>query len=158
MASQSTTRYTEQGLREQFKYLKDAKEHFGLKARGWQALAEKLNEPSKDDLRKQVQLLTKKVEALETENQKLRSSVVQGEDFDEMGFWLLDRNFDRSNFEDFDIDEEATEVESKAKSEHQRLAKLYHPDNGGTAEQMANVNRLKEQMLALVKMNGGMGL
>lgn len=158
MSSKSTAQYTEEGLREQFQYIKDAKAHFGLKARGWKALADKLNEPSPEDLKKQVQVLTTKLGALEAENEKLKASAVKGEGFDEIGFWLLDRNFKRSEFEDFDIDEEATEVESKAKSEHQRLAKRYHPDNGGTAEQMANVNRLKEQMLALVKMNGGMGL
>ncbi|MBD2068111.1 hypothetical protein H6F93_11345 [Leptolyngbya sp. FACHB-671] len=151
--------YTEAELKKQFKSFQDARKAFpGIKARGWETLAQKLNEPSPEQLKTQVKALNELVESLKQEIEALKKSVVQPSDFDEIGFWLLDRNFDRSKFEDFDIAEDATECESAAKSVYKKLAQQYHPDSGGTDEQMANVNRLHEQMMALVKMNGGLGV
>jgi curved DNA-binding protein CbpA len=49
-------------------------------------------------------------------------------------------------------------MESKANAAYKRLAQKYHPDSGGLDEQMQNLNKLKKQMLSLVKLNGGMGL
>jgi len=151
-------KHSEESLKKQFKNFKEAKTHFGLNARGWKALADKLNSPSAEQLQSQVKELLEKIAVLEQENTKLRQTKDKFKDFDEVGFWLLDRNFNRSKFEDLEISEDATERESVAKAEHKRLATKYHPDSGGTDEQMANVNRLLEQMMALVKMNGGVGL
>lgn len=158
MDAKPQAKYTEKDLKKKFSSFKEAKTHFGISARGWQTLVDKLNEPSLKDLKLQVQKLTAEIEALKSENEQLKTAAVKGDGFDEVGFWLLDRNFERSKFEDFEIDEEATEIESKAKAEYRRLAQKYHPDNGGTDEQMANVKRLHEQMLAIVEINGGVGL
>lgn len=158
MTTKDIAQYTEKSLKGQFKSFKQAKAHFGLKARSWKALAEKLNAPSVTDLEIQLAKLKMQVAQLEEENELLRKRAASSDDFDEVGFWLLDRNFERANFEDFDIGEEATEMESATQKEYKRLAQKYHPDNGGLPEQMANVNRLRSQMLSLVKTNGGMGL
>jgi uncharacterized small protein (DUF1192 family) len=155
---QSEPNYTEASLRKQFKKLADAKKHFGLKARGWQALADKLNTPSADELKAQLKVLENRIAKLEAENKQLREHVSGVNGFDEVGFWLLDRNFERAKFEDFGIPSEATEMESKAQAEYKRLAQKYHPDNGGLDEQMQNLNRLRKQMLSFVKLNGGVGL
>ena len=157
MASTSL-KHTAASLREQFKKCADAKQHFGLKARGWQALADKLNAPSVDDLKAQLTTLEAQLAKLETENKQLQAHAATGTGFDEVGFWLLDRNFERAKFEDFGIPEIATEMESQAQAEYKRLAQKYHPDNGGLDEQMQNLNRLRQQMLAIVKLNGGIGL
>jgi hypothetical protein len=150
--------YTATSLQKQYKNFKEAKSHFGITARGWEALAKKLNEPTSEELKTQIKELSKVVEEQRKEIEALKKSVVPSTGFDEVGFWLLDRNFDRSKFQDFGVAEEATECESSAKAVYKRLAQKYHPDNGGTDEQMANVNRLQEQMMALVKMNGGLGI
>jgi uncharacterized small protein (DUF1192 family) len=152
------SRHTATSLKNQFGSFPDAKQHFGLKARSWQALADKLNIPSVEDLKAQIVALEAQVAKLEAENKQLRSNATKNPDFDEIGFWLLDRNFDRAKFEDFGIPEEATEMESKANAAYKRLAQKYHPDSGGLDEQMQNLNKLKKQMLSLVKLNGGMGL
>jgi polyhydroxyalkanoate synthesis regulator phasin len=157
MAS-APSKYTAASLKEQFKTFSDAKQHFGLKARSWQALADKLNAPSVDDLKVQLTTLQTQVAKLEAENKQLRAHAATGTGFDEVGFWLLDRNFERAKFEDFGIPEAATEMESQAQAEYKRLAQKYHPDNGGLDEQMQNLNRLRQQMLAIVKLNGGIGL
>ncbi|MBE9160653.1 hypothetical protein IQ265_28090 [Nodosilinea sp. LEGE 06152] len=157
MASASP-KHTVASLKEQFKSCADAKQHFGLKARGWQALADKLNAPSLDDLKAQIATLEAQVAKLEAENKQLHAHASTGTGFDEVGFWLLDRNFERAKFEDFGISEAATEMKSKAEDEYKRLAKKYHSDNGGLDEQMQNLNRLRNQMLSIVKLNGGMGL
>ena len=151
-------KYTVASLKKQFKAFPQAKHHFGLKARSWQALADKLNSPSLEDLKTQIVALKAQVARLEAENKQLRANAAKNPDFDEIGFWLLDRNFDRAKFQDFGIPEEATEMESKANAEYKRLAQKYHPDSGGLDEQMQNLNKLKKQMLSLVKLNGGIGL
>lgn len=157
MASAST-KHTAASLKEQFKTFTDVKQHFGLKARSWQALADKLNAPSVDDLKAQLTTLEAQVARLEAENKRLRAHAATGKGFDEVGFWLLDRNFERAKFEDFGIPDVATEMESKAEAEYKRLAQKYHPDNGGLDEQMQNLNRLRNQMLSIVKLNGGIGI
>ncbi|MBD1871867.1 hypothetical protein H6F75_00080 [Nodosilinea sp. FACHB-131] len=157
MASASP-KHTAASLKEQFKTFTDAKQHFRLKARSWQALADKLNAPSVDDLKTQLATLEAQVAKLESENKQLRAHAATGAGFDEVGFWLLDRNFERAKFEDFGISEAATEMESQAQAEYKRLAQKYHPDNGGLDEQMQNLNRLRNQMLSIVKLNGGVGI
>lgn len=112
MSAPKQAKYTEEGLRAQFQSFKEAKSHFGMKARSWKLLASKLNEPSVKDLKKQVEELAIKMEFLKQENEKLKALAVKGKGFDEIGFWLLDRNFERSKFEDFGLDEEATDRKS----------------------------------------------
>jgi hypothetical protein len=72
---------------------------------------------------------------------------------DEIGFWLLDKNFDRSKYSDLGVPSEATKSTAVANAYYKQLAAKYHPDKGGNAEQMANVNRLRDQMLAMAEMN-----
>ncbi|NEZ64829.1 hypothetical protein D0962_18895 [Leptolyngbyaceae cyanobacterium CCMR0082] len=140
-------------LKERFSKLKEAKAELGIKASSWKILAEKLNKP---DPEQEIAMLKEQVVLLKAENKRLREA---GENaFDEVGFWLLDRNFDRAKFEDFGVSEKATEMESEAKKIYIELSQRYHPDNGGLDEQQANINKLKKQMLAVVKLNGGMGL
>ena len=104
-------KYTVASLKKQFKAFPQAKQHFGLKARSWQALADKLNSPSLEELKAQIVALKAQVARLEAENKQLRANATKNPDFDEIGFWLLDRNFDRAKFEDFGIPEEATEMD-----------------------------------------------
>lgn len=147
------SKYTERSLKQQFSSFKEAKAHFKIKARSWKALAEKLNKP---DPGQEIAMLKEQVVLLKAEVKRLREAGAEA--FDEVGFWLLDRNFDRAKFEDFGVTEKATEMESEAKKIYIELSQRYHPDNGGLDEQQANINKLRKQMLAVVKLNGGMGL
>ena len=153
MVTQGKDKYTDKNLKEQFQSFKDAKAHFKIKARSWKALAAKLNKPSQED---EISILKRQIEQLKAEVERLRAASEDA--FDEVGFWLLDRNFERAIFEDFGVSEQATEMESEAKKIHKELSQRYHPDSGGSDEQMANVNKLKKQMLSVVRLNGGMGL
>lgn len=72
---------------------------------------------------------------------------------DKKGFWLMDENFDRSRFTDFDLPDNATRDAAVAKKVYLDLSRKYHPDAGGSDEQMANVRKLYDQMSALVEMN-----
>lgn len=148
-----SNKYTEASLKEQFKSFKEAKAKTKTKARSWKALATKLNKPKPEE---EIARLKNQIKSLEAEMAHLRKAA-EG-NFDEVGFWLLDRNFERAKFVDFGISEKATEMESEAKKIHKELSQRYHPDSGGSDEQQANVNRLKKQMLSVVKLNGGMGL
>lgn len=151
------TEYTVQNLKSQYKTFKEAKAAFNLKARSWVTLVEKLNAPSYEQLKELVDNLRKENRELRENITKLEQSVSKTEEFDEIGFWLLDANFDRSKFSDFGVPEEATKIESSANNFYKTLAKKYHPDRGGTEMQMSNLNRLYDQMMALVEMNDGIG-
>jgi hypothetical protein len=157
MPSNSTQQYTIEKLKSQYKLLKDAKLAFSVKARSWVALVEKLNAPSYDQLQEQVTYLKQENESLRKENASLRQSISKTKDFDEVGFWLLDNNFDRSRFPDFNVPPEATKIESAAKAFYKTLAQKYHPDKGGTEMQMSNLGRLFDQLMVLVEMNEGLG-
>ena len=134
-----------------------AKEAFNLKARGWAALVDKLNAPSYEQLIEQLSHLRKQNAKLKEQNESLLSSISRTKDFDEVGFWLLDSNFERSRFPDFNTPSEATKLESAAKDFHRKLSQKYHPDKGGTEMQMSNLNLLLDQLLTLVEMNDGLG-
>lgn len=144
-------------LKKQYKSFKEAKVTLGVKARSWEELAKKLDQPTYEQLTIQVQALLKTNQELIEDIATLKNSIAKTKEFDEVGFWLLDNNFDRSRFPDFSLSEEATKKESAAKAFHKQLAKKYHPDNGGTPMQMANLNKLFEQVMALVELNGGLG-
>ena len=140
-------------LKQRFSKLAEAKAELGIKAGSWKALVEKLNKP---DPEQEIAMLKEQIAQLKAEIKRLREA---GENaFDEVGFWLRDRNFDRAKFEDLGVTEEATEMKSKADAIYKDLSRRYHPDSGGSDEQMANVNRLKKQMISVVKLNGGMSL
>jgi uncharacterized small protein (DUF1192 family) len=68
------SRHTATSLKNQFGSFPDAKQHFGLKARSWQALADKLNTPSVEDLKAQIIALEAQVAKLEAENKQLRAN------------------------------------------------------------------------------------
>jgi hypothetical protein len=145
--------YTAQSLKQQYKTLAAAKTQLNLKARGWQALADKLNQPSPEDAIAQLEQLRQENAALKQQLDALKTQVANP---DPVGFWLLDGNFDRSRFPDFGVPDMAFHKESAAKQFHKDLSKRFHPDKGGTAEQMANLNKLLDQVLALVQLNKGM--
>lgn len=157
MSNSFTSKYTVERLKSQYKSLKEAKAAFNLKARGWTALVGKLNAPSYEQLKEQVAQLTQENEHFRRENKILRQSVSKTENFDEVGFWLTDNNFDRSRFPDFNVPPEATKIESAAKAFYKMLAQKYHPDQGGTEMQMSNLGRLFDQLMVLVEMNDGLG-
>lgn len=68
---------------------------------------------------------------------------------DEMGFWLLDKNFSRSNLSDFPIPKEALLDESEAQKFFIRFFRVYWH----SVEQRENVKRLYEQILVVVSAN-----
>jgi hypothetical protein len=157
MSIATNTEYSVKQLKSEYKTFKEAKVAFDVKAKSWSALVEKLNAPSYEQLKAKVEKLLQEKKALQTDNEALKQSVSKTKEFDEIGFWLLDNNFDRSRFSDFDIPHEAIKFESAAKAFYKKLAQKYHPDKGGTEMQMSNVGRLYEQMMALVEMNNGIG-
>jgi hypothetical protein len=136
--------HTITSLKQEFKTITAAKQHFGLKARGWQALADKLNQQAKDDLIAQLQA---EVAQLKQENEALRQQPVTT---GTIAFWLTDGNFERSRFTDFDVPEMALLTESSAKAFCRKLAKRVK----GNQEQLANVDRLLNQMLVMVDLHG----
>lgn len=158
MNHDSNIKYTVEKLKQKFKTFKEAKIAYKLKARSWLALVDKLNAPSYEQLKEQVFQFKKENDQLRQENETLKASISKTIDFDEVGFWLLDGNFERSKFSDFGVPEEATKIESVAKDFYKKLARKYHPDQGGTGMQMSNVNRLYDQMMVLVEMNEGLGV
>jgi hypothetical protein len=142
--------HTIASLKKEYKTLVAAKTAFNLKAKSWADLVEKLNAPS-------IEQLQTEIARLNAENKSLKQQLTEAQGFDPIGFWLQDGNFERSKFSDFKAPPEATRKESIAKKFYKELARRYHPDKGGTSEQMANVKKLEDQMMALVDMNGGLG-
>lgn len=136
-------------LKQKYGSLRKAKLALNLTAKSWQTLAEKLNTPS-------INKLQEKIKELRQENAYLRKALAENQGFDEVGFWLLDKNFDRARLVEFGLSDDATKFESVAKSEYKRLAKKYHPDCGGTAEQFANLTRLYDQLIVFVEINDGL--
>jgi ribosomal protein L29 len=142
--------YTIDSLKQQHTTFTAAKAFHNLKAKSWVSLAEKLNQPDLKQLQAQIA-------QLKAENAALKAQLASTQEFDPIGFWLDDNNFDRSKFSDFKTPKEATKKESVARQFYKELARRYHPDKGGTSQQMANLKKLEGQMLALVEMNGGLG-
>jgi hypothetical protein len=138
---------TAENLKKQYKTFKAAKADKGIKAKSWAALAEKINAAG----------LQARIDELEAENKALKQQLTTAQNFDIIGFWLQNGNFDRSKFGDFGTPKEATFKESVARKFYKELARRYHPDKGGTNEQMANLKLLEDQMMALVEMNEGLG-
>lgn len=138
---------TVENLKKQYKTFKAAKLAEGFKAKSWAALAEKINNAG----------LQARIVELEAENAALKQQLANTPEFDWVGFWLQDGNFERSNFEDFGTPADATYKESAARKFYKELARRYHPDLGGTNEQMANIKLLEDQMLGMVVLNEGVG-
>lgn len=141
--------YTINQLKADHKTLAAAKAYFGLKARSWEALADKLGQSQEPSDQGLIAELRATIARLEGEIQSLQQP-------DLIGFWLMDGNFERSRFSDFDLPAMALQSVSAAKAWHKKLARRYHPDKGGTPEQMANLNRMLDQMLALAELSEGM--
>jgi hypothetical protein len=157
MLNETDFKYSVEEIKSEYKTFKNAKKVFNIKAQSWISLVNKLNSPTYERLKETVDNLLKENEYLRKENEKLNLSISKTKDFDEIGFWLLDNNFDRSRFSDFNIPEKAFKIESVAKVFYKDLAQKYHPDKGGTEMQMTNLNRLFEQIMTLVEMNNGLG-
>jgi len=85
--------HTAESLRAEYKTFAKAKAALGMKAQSWKALAEKANGPDAE------------LQRLRQENEMLRQLVAELQshsgEFDPIGFWLQDGNFDRSRFPDF---------------------------------------------------------
>ncbi|WP_404785270.1 hypothetical protein [Altericista sp. CCNU0014] len=150
-------KYNIDEIKSKYKTLKIAKEDLKIKANSWKTLIEKLNLPTYEQIKDQLTEIKKENEILRRENDSLKKSVSKNTEFDEVGFWLIDGNFERSKFTDFNVPEQATRIESFAKSFYKSLAQKYHPDQGGTDMQMSNLKHLYDQMMTLVEMNDGLG-
>jgi hypothetical protein len=135
--------HTAKSLKAEHKTLVAAKSAHKLKVKSWQALADKLNTPT--------------IESLQQKIKELEAQLATSQGFDPVGFWLLSGNFERSKFGDFGTPSDATYKESVARQFYKELARRYHPDKGGTHEQMANLKLLEDQMLTMVEFNSGMG-
>jgi hypothetical protein len=135
--------HTVKSLKAEHKTLAAAKAAYKFKAKSWQALADKLNMPT--------------VESLQQKIKDLEAQLAAAQGFDPIGFWLSDGNFERSKFGDFGTPAEAIYKESVARQFYKELARRYHPDKGGTNEQMTNLKRLEDQMMAMVELNEGLG-
>jgi hypothetical protein len=149
--------YSIDEIKSKYKTLKAAKADLKIKANSWKSLVEKLNLPTYKQLQDQLIEFKKHNEILRKENESLKKSVSKTTKFDEIGFWLIDGNFERSKFTDFAVPEQATRIESLAKAFYKSLVQRYHPDQGGTDMQMSNLKRLYDQMMTLVEMNDGLG-
>jgi hypothetical protein len=144
----SLVMYSAKDLKKKYGSLSQARSALGMTARGWQALADKLNQPTPEA---ELRRLKQEVQQLQQEVASLKNLG------DPVGFWLLDGNFDRSRFTDFAVPEAAFKQESIANKFYKQLSRKFHPDKGGTASQMANLNTLYGQILAFVELNNGMG-
>jgi hypothetical protein len=135
--------YSIASLKAEHKTLAAAKVAHKIKAKSWAALVGKLNTPT--------------IQELLIENAALKKQLEAAQGFDSIGFWLSNGNFERSRFEDFGTPADATYKESVARKFYKELARRYHPDLGGTNEQMANLKTLEDQMLGMVAFNEGLG-
>ena len=159
--------YTIQDLKKQFSNFKTAKDHFKVKAQSWQTLCDKLNiESSKDtrltELESLVKELVKELESLKA----IKSSK------SELDILLTDLVYKRGVGDDEIFESpEAMEGEpenadkddwasfhSTLRRRYYRLSFIYHPDQRGTKEQMANLTNAYESAIAYVKTNNGMDL
>lgn len=70
---------------------------------------------------------------------------------DKIGDLLRNKNFNNAEFEDFDIPAKAFKSTVEAKKAYRELAQKYHPDRGGSEEQMANLNVLFDQINANIE-------
>lgn len=162
-----TQMYTIQDLKKQFSSFKRAKDHFKIKAQSWQKLCEKLNtESSKDarliELEALVKELAKQLEALraiksiksELDILLMHFVYKRGVGDDEI---FESREAMKGEPEDADKDDWAS-FYSTLKRRYHRLSQIYHPDCGGTEEQMASLTHAYEAALTYVKGNNGMDL
>ncbi len=71
----------------------------------------------------------------------------------EPGIWLRDGAFQLARFEDFGVSDAQLASRSTVRAFYREMSNQFHPDKGGTAEQMANLNRLRSQMDSIVRIN-----
>lgn len=159
--------YTTQDLKKRFSSFKGAKDYFKVKAQSWQKLCDKLNaESSKDARFIELESLMKE---LTTQLESLRATKSIKSDLDILLMDLVykrgvggDEIFESREVmegepEDADKDDWAS-FYSTLKRRYHRLSQLYHPDRGGTKEQMGNLTHAYESALIYVKANNGMDL
>lgn len=162
-----TQMYTTQDLKKQFSSFKSAKDYFKVKAQSWQKLCDKLNaESDKDTHLVELESLVKE---LTTQLESLRATKSIKSELDIL---LMDLVYKRGvggneifesreamegEPEDADKDDWAS-FYSTLKRRYHRLSQLYHPDRGGTKEQMRNLTHAYESALTYVKANNGMDL
>lgn len=155
--------YSVEQLKKEYASFKEAKLALGLKATSWAKLVEKLNGRSQHEL---------KLEALEKEVAELKARLLmfgQQSDLDILLSNLVYKRGVGSN-EVFESPEamageppgtgkdDWAYFESTLKRRYHRLAKRYHPDNGGSDEHMGNLARSYSIARTFVKDNDGMGI
>jgi hypothetical protein len=145
-------------LKSKFKNLAVAKAHFAIKARSWEALACKLNVPTLEDLKAQLEKVQSDLVTAQKRIAELQGATSYKSDLlswaltDEGGTLLKSPTAIVFNEEDHQY------FYSNAKARYNELAKRFHPDAGGTSEQMANLAKCFEHQLVLIRMNEGMDL
>ncbi|MBD1856462.1 MULTISPECIES: J domain-containing protein [Leptolyngbya] len=153
--------YTVEDLKSKYKKFSEAKDHFQIKAGSWQKLCDKLNAESQKDAQ---------IRKLETEIKALRSELSKTAAKSDLDILLTDLVYPRGVgsdevFESPEALENEPEdtgrddwayFESVLKRRYYRLAKRYHPDNGGSEAQMNNLINAYEVGRTFVKSNGGL--
>jgi len=154
--------YTVEDLKTKHKKFPAAKEHFKVKANSWQRLCDKLNAEFAKDAR---------IAELENQVAQLQAKIAtlsQGSDLDIL---LSDMVYKRGVGSDeiFESPEalkgepektgkdDWAYFESVLQRRYRALAKIYHPDTGGSKEHMNNLTNAYEIARTFVKNNGGLG-
>lgn len=152
--------YTIEQLKQTYRKIAIAKAHFGVKARGWSALCDKLNQDYLKDA---------KIKDLEEEIRILKTKISKLTAISDLDLMLTDLVYKRGVGSDeiFESPEalegEPSDVgrddwayfESILTGRYRRLAKRYHADVGGSDEQMKNLTNAYKIGQALIKNNGG---
>ncbi|MDF5718141.1 MAG: J domain-containing protein [Rhizonema sp. NSF051] len=154
--------YTVADLKTKFKKFATAKQHFGIKAQGWDKLCQKLN--AKTTQETETEKLRKQIEFLEAEMAKKNAK-------SELDLMLLDLVYKRGvgsneifeSAEAMNGEPEGTGkddwayFESTLKRRYYRLSKIYHPDAHGSNQQMTNLAHAYDIARCFVNANEGMG-
>ncbi|MDF5718586.1 MAG: hypothetical protein PUP93_33155 [Rhizonema sp. NSF051] len=150
--------YIVKELKEKHKKFAEAKQHFGVKAKGWQKLCDKLNASFAKDA--QIAELQSKIALLEAQ-------LAENKPKSDLDLILTDRFYKRGvkinevfeSIEALNGEPEGTVInawefsESALKRRYYRLAMIYHPDVNGSNEQMVNLNHAYKNAQSIVKIN-----
>lgn len=154
--------YTVEDLKAKHTKFPVAKEYFKIKAGSWQKLCDKLNTEFAKDAR------LAELESLVTQLQAKLVTLSQSSDLDIL---LSDMVYKRGVGSDeiFEYPEalkgepektgkdDWAYFESVLQRRYRALAKIYHPDAGGSKEHMNNLTNAYEIARTFVKNNGGLG-
>ncbi len=155
--------YTVQQLKTEFTSFREAKVAHNLTARSWAKLAEKLNSRGQEEL---------KIKELEKEVADLKAKLIMLEKVSDLDILLSNLVYKRGvgSNEVFESPEAMTDeppgtgkddwayFETTLKRRYHRLAKRYHPDNGGSDEHMNNLSHSYSIARTFVKDNDGLGI